>query len=43
MGHIDSVEGAEMSASLLCVENIGRSFGGFKALEGVTASFESTR
>lgn len=29
-----------MSAPLLAVENIGRSFGGFVALEGVTAAFQ---
>lgn len=32
-----------MSESLLSVENIGRSFGGFKALEGITASFEANK
>jgi branched-chain amino acid transport system ATP-binding protein len=29
-----------MSAPLLAVENVGRSFGGFVALEGVTAAFQ---
>jgi len=32
-----------MSTPLLAVENIGRRFGGFVALEGVTASFEPNR
>ncbi|HEY0218814.1 MAG TPA: ABC transporter ATP-binding protein [Afipia sp.] len=32
-----------MSGSLLSVDNIGRSFGGFKALEGITASFEQNK
>ncbi|HEY0234111.1 MAG TPA: ABC transporter ATP-binding protein [Afipia sp.] len=32
-----------MSESLLSVENIGRSFGGFKALEGITARFEQNK
>lgn len=32
-----------MNAPLLAVENIGRSFGGFVALEGVTAAFESNK
>lgn len=32
-----------MSEALLSVENIGRSFGGFKALEGVTARFEPNK
>ncbi len=32
-----------MSAPLLAVENIGRRFGGFVALEGVTASFEPNK
>ena len=32
-----------MSAALLSVENIGRRFGGFVALEGVTAAFEPNK
>jgi branched-chain amino acid transport system ATP-binding protein len=32
-----------MSTPLLAVENVGRRFGGFVALEGVTASFEAGR
>ncbi|PTM42973.1 ABC transporter ATP-binding protein [Bosea sp. 124] len=32
-----------MSAPLLAVENIGRRFGGFVALEGVTAAFEPNK
>ena len=32
-----------MSELLLSVENIGRTFGGFKALEGITASFEQNK
>lgn len=32
-----------MSELLLSVENIGRTFGGFKALEGITASFERNK
>lgn len=32
-----------MSEPLLSVENVGRSFGGFRALEGVTASFEPNK
>ncbi|MDR6953365.1 branched-chain amino acid transport system ATP-binding protein [Ancylobacter sp. 3268] len=32
-----------MSAPLLAVENIGRRFGGFVALEGVTAAFERNK
>lgn len=32
-----------MSASLLSVENVGRKFGGFVALDGVTAEFEPGR
>lgn len=32
-----------MSAPLLAVENIGRRFGGFVALEGITASFQPGR
>lgn len=32
-----------MSQHLLSVENIGRTFGGFKALEGITANFEQNR
>src|ERR1035441_3080121 len=31
------------NADLLQVENLGRSFGGFKALEGITASFGQNR
>ena len=30
-------------SALLSVENIGRSFGGFKALEGITANFETNK
>ncbi|RTL48986.1 MAG: ABC transporter ATP-binding protein [Bradyrhizobiaceae bacterium] len=32
-----------MSEPLLSVDDIGRSFGGFKALEGITASFEPNK
>ncbi|MBE0704899.1 MAG: ABC transporter ATP-binding protein [Afipia sp.] len=32
-----------MSEQLLAVENIGRTFGGFKALEGITANFEQNK
>ncbi len=32
-----------MSTPLLSVENIGRRFGGFVALEGVTAAFEPNK
>lgn len=32
-----------MSEHLLSVENIGRTFGGFKALEGITANFEQNK
>lgn len=32
-----------MTGSLLSVDNIGRSFGGFTALEGITASFEQNK
>lgn len=32
-----------MSELLLSVENIGRTFGGFKALEGITANFEQNK
>ncbi len=32
-----------MNPFLLSVENIGRSFGGFKALEGITANFERNK